>query len=483
MQSRLFFFALIALLLFLIHAPLLRVPFYWDELGQFVPASLDLFRTGAWIPYTTVPNVHPPGLMAYLAAFWSIAGFSVPATRIAMLLLASAGGLAVFLLAIELSRNAAGMPAFTAVALLTISPLFVAQSMLAQLDMPAMVFTCLALLVFLQNKIAVSAAACCVLVMMKETGIVAPMVLGAYLFFEGRRREALWFALPLIPLTVWLLVIRQATGHWFGSAQFAEYNLLYPLNPVRLVLAMFRRLYYLFIGTFHWAGTAAVIYCWRRAPVFRERSWRIAALFVAAHVALVTMLGGAVLERYLLPALPLIYIAFAIAFAECSPKLRVVCPAALAAALLVANFVNPPYPFPFENNLAFTSFVALQEQAAEFLQANYPHVKIATTFPLAGALRRPDFGYVSQQMDVRELKNFGAANIAALRNEDLKLLVLYPTAWDPWHVLQNRHWAAFLQRFYDYEPQVSSADVGTILQMHPIARWTRNGQWIEIFSR
>lgn len=483
MQSRLFLFALIALLLLLIHAPLLRLPFYWDELGQFVPASLDLFHTGAWVPYTTVPNVHPPGLMSYLAAFWSITGYSVPATRIAMLLLAAAGGLAAFLLAIELSRNAAGMPAFTALALLTISPLFVAQSMLAQLDMPAMVFTCFALLLFLQNRMAAAAAACCVLVVMKETGMVVPMILGAWLFFEGRRREALWFALPVVPIVAWLLVLKRATGYWLGSSEFAEYNVLYPLHPVRMALALIRRLYYLFVGGFHWAGTAALIYCWRRVPVFRERSWRIAALFVAAHVALVTILGGAVLERYLLPALPLVYTAFAISFAACGPRLRIAGPAVMAAALAIANFVNPPYPFPFENNLAFASFVSLQEQAARFLQANYPTGKVATTFPFAGALRRPEFGYVSQRMQVRELKDFGEANVSALRNEDVTLFVLYPTAWDPWHLLENRYWAAFLRRYYGYQPQISSTNAATMLQMRSVVRWTKNGQWIEIFSR
>ncbi len=45
--------------------------------GQFVPASLDLFRAGAWIPVSTVPNVHPPGVMAYLALFWKIFGYSI----------------------------------------------------------------------------------------------------------------------------------------------------------------------------------------------------------------------------------------------------------------------------------------------------------------------------------------------------------------------------------------------------------------------
>src|SRR6476646_9443498 len=81
----------LALFVFSSHLPFLKLPFYWDELGQFVPAALDIFQRGAWIPLSTVPNVHPPGVMAYLAAVWSIAGYSIAATRVAMLALAAAG--------------------------------------------------------------------------------------------------------------------------------------------------------------------------------------------------------------------------------------------------------------------------------------------------------------------------------------------------------------------------------------------------------
>ena len=76
-------YALLAFLLLLAHAPLLQLPFFWDEAGQYIPAALDLFQTGALIPHSTVPNVHPPAVMAWLALVWKIVGFSIPATRIA----------------------------------------------------------------------------------------------------------------------------------------------------------------------------------------------------------------------------------------------------------------------------------------------------------------------------------------------------------------------------------------------------------------
>src|SRR5579864_6033079 len=101
-RTSLLIYAGVALFVLASHAAFLKLPFYWDELGQFVPASLDILRSGAWIPRSTVPNVHPPGVMAYLAGVWSLAGYSIVATRVAMLALAAAGAGITFRLALRL---------------------------------------------------------------------------------------------------------------------------------------------------------------------------------------------------------------------------------------------------------------------------------------------------------------------------------------------------------------------------------------------
>src|SRR6266852_991161 len=122
-DTYLFFFALFAMVVYLTHIPFLTLPYFWDELGYFVPAALDLFQKGLWIPHSSLANVHPPGVMAYLAALWSITGYSVLSTRLAMLLIASSAMLVVFLLAIELCRDVRGAPAFAAIMMLCVSPL------------------------------------------------------------------------------------------------------------------------------------------------------------------------------------------------------------------------------------------------------------------------------------------------------------------------------------------------------------------------
>jgi hypothetical protein len=185
----------------------------------------------------------------------------------------------------------------------------------------------------------------------------------------------------------------------------------------------------------------------------------------------------------LLPALPIVYIGFAAALWQASVRWRVAGAGAILAALLTANFVNPPYPFPLENNLAFTDFIGLHTEAARYLEVRFPDAKIAAMFPLASELRRPDFGYVQRPLHVREIYNFSAANVAPLAREDVAVLVLYSETWDPLGLMRNLPWIAFLRRYYEYEPPVNASQVRVLLGAQLVARWTRHGQWIEIYKR
>jgi Gpi18-like mannosyltransferase len=186
-------FLLFAGLVFLTRAPWLTLPCYWDECGYYLPAAFDLLR--GWLITHSVPaNIHPPGLSLWLAAVWRVTGFSYGVTRCAMLVLASGACAFAMLLAIDLLKYTRGMPAFLAAGLVCFSPLFFAQSLLAQPDMPAMLFTSAALWLFLRNRSELCAAACAALVLMKETGMVAPAVFAAWLLFERRPKRPLGFS-------------------------------------------------------------------------------------------------------------------------------------------------------------------------------------------------------------------------------------------------------------------------------------------------
>ncbi len=480
-RSYLMAYAAIVTFTVLSHGPLLRLPFHWDEMGQFIPAALDIYRQGAWIPHSTNPNVHPPGVMAYLATIWHIVGFSVVATRVAMLLVAAFGVLTTFLLAIELSRGCQGTPAFGAAVFTLISPLFFAQAMLAQLDMPAMCFSALALLLFLQERHRDSALACVALVLAKETGIVVPALFGAWLVVERRPKLAAWFALPLLPLLGWLAILKHGTGHWFGNQEFTDYNLIYLIQPVRLATAFVRRLYYVFVADGHFVGTAAFVWAVRRVPQFRSRAWRVSASFVAVHVAVFSVLGGAILERYMLPVLPVLYSAFAISMTALLPRLRRPATALVLAALLAANWINPPYPFPLEDNLLFTSFVELGSKAAGSIELR--RGTIATTFPFSAALRHPEYGYVSKERDVVELAGFHEQDIAPLQDKRPDMIVVYDTVWDPLGILRSGPARWLQETYFGYKPQLSARAVADRLSMRVVHEWHQRGLTISLLAR
>jgi hypothetical protein len=479
------FFLLFAIPLFVLHLPLLGLPYFWDEEGQFIPTALDLLRQGAWVAHSTLPNVHPPGVEAFLVLWYKLFGYSIPVTRIAMLSLAACGLLLTFLLAIELDTDAEG--AFWPPLLLLVSPLFFMQSFMAQLDMPAMVFTLCSLLLFLKKRFAASAAVCVLLVLAKETGIVTPLVFFVLLVWRREFRRAAWFIAPALALGIWLLILHRATGHWLGNPDFAHYNVGYSLHPVRLFMSFTRRIYYLFFAEFRFIGTLAILWATNAPPRSRFRTsnykGRVAVLVAAANFIIVSVLGGAELERYLLPALPIFYIAVAIAVTALPKGLSALTISALLAGLAANLFWNPPYPFPYENNLAMVDFVRLQQTAGDYASRNLQNSVIATAWPYTTGLRNPDFGYVRQPLRTIETNDFNPSFIARLPKEKFDVLITYTRTWAPENgVIGIPAVRQFLARFYEWRPPITTEQCIT-LGLHPRISWSRRGQTLTIYVR
>ena len=479
--SHLIFFFLFAATLLAMHGPLLTLPFHWDELGQFVPAALDLYRDGAWVPHSTTPNVHPPGIMLLLAGVWKVFGFSILSSRLTMLAIAAVGVYLSFLLAIRLSRKSPDAPAIAAVAFLIAAPLFYTQSMMVLLDMPAMTLTVLVLLLFLDERYAACALASTVLVLVKETAISTPMVFAAWLWFhEKRKRQAIYFLAPAAALGLWLAELHNATGHWLGNDEFARFNVNQSLGLSHILYAIGRRIYMLFLSDGHFLGAAALIAGWR---LLRGKEWAIAGLVAIAQTAVVTLFGGAVLDRYMLPVLPILYAAFAMAASAWPRNLRLGVQGAMVALFIVGWFWNPPVPFPWENNLAMVDFVRLQQSAAEYLEDHAASQRIATAWPFYDVLAKPEFGYVHRPLNVaKHLTGVRLADLKELNPKDVDVLVLYSAVWSvKGRVLDIRPIQWLLRAFLDPNINATPEEIRATLGFVPVLRWTRGGQWIEIY--
>src|SRR5580692_2188936 len=269
-------FALFFAVLMLMHSPLLRLPYFWDEAGYYVPAARDLFLTGSPIPQSTPSNAHPPLVMAWLALAWRVFGYSTLVTRTAMLALSAFSLLGLF----RLSRVASNLPvAWATTALVALYPVYFTQSSLAQVDLPAAGFTFWALAAYIADRAGDDTAAekkarpwkaaiwFSLAALAKETAILAPLALfgwetlsylirwrlrpeSNYLWKEilppeGRFTRLLYLLLPVLPLAGWYAYHHAKTGFLLGNPDFFRYNVSDTLNPVRIPFALAMRLWQL----------------------------------------------------------------------------------------------------------------------------------------------------------------------------------------------------------------------------------------------
>src|SRR6202158_2536944 len=255
-------FALFFAGLMLLHAPLLRLPYFWDEAGYYVPAARDLFLTGTLIPLpqSTPSNAHPPLVMAWLALAWRAARSSPLVTRAAMLGLSAFSLLGWF----RLSRIAANLPvAWATTALLALYPVWFTQSSLAQVDLPAAGFTFWALAAYIEDRPWKQVLWFSLAALAKETAILAPLALFAWELLGdfirprsqespaksskalrwkeilpplGRQTRCLYLLLPALPLVAWYAYHYSKTGFLLGNPEFFRYNVAATLNPLRIPL-------------------------------------------------------------------------------------------------------------------------------------------------------------------------------------------------------------------------------------------------------
>lgn len=479
--SILILFGLFAFAIFSTHFKLLSLPFFWDEAGQFIPQAHDLFSRGDLIPTSTMPNSHPPGLPLSLAGVWTVFGYSIPLTRGLMLLMAAGFLTASFLLAVELLRGSKGAPAFLAAAMLLANPLVFTQSMMAQLDLPSALFSTVLLLAYVMRMEKLAVAAAVLSVLFKETSIGIPLALAFFAWRENRWQFALQLAIaPMVVVGNWVVFVAIQTGQLFGDGLYRQYNLFYPLHPVRLGYALFRRVSYLAVENFHIIPAGILVWQWRRIGF--DPLWRAPATAVTVHVLLVSVTGGAVLERYLLPVLPVLYPGFAAGFSTLKTGWRNVALGLTCAGMAAMLFVNPPWPFALENNLAMVDLVEIERNAAGFIESELGSMRITTAWPLTDALRKPYLGFVDQPIrNVRAVEDFSLERLKGLNWERGDVLILYSRAWDPQASLSRWPWVRDLMRRFFMKPdEAVLADMAAVPQLKPLVGFEQRGLWVEI---
>ncbi|HKW24158.1 MAG TPA: glycosyltransferase family 39 protein [Terriglobales bacterium] len=483
----------------LTHAPLLRLPYFWDEAGYFVPAARDLLLSGSLIPHSTLPNSHPPLVMAYLALCWKLAGFSPLITRLAMLLVTAFALLGTFRLAVQVANREVAIAATVCTALY---PVFFAQSSLAHLDVAAAALTLWGLDAYLRGQTWQTAAWLSLAAIAKETAILAPLALLLWemacpLLKQEKlrvfpRRSALALLLPLLPLGLWFAYCYWRTGHALGSAEFVRYNLLNTLNPLRVVIAGVQRLWQALGYMNLFLLTAAAALAMWFPPLQDEAKERLRidlgiqatfAAVIVAYIAALSVIGGAVLARYMLPVVPLVIIVCVSTVWRRISSWRAVI-AIVCLGFTLGLFVNPPWGFAPEDNLAYRDYIRLHQAADQLLSEKYGNARVLTAWPASDELTEPYLGYVQRRMRVLSIDDFSLPHMMAAADSraQFDVALLFSTKYEPpTHLLG--HWPAWERikaRFFGYHRDVPPEVAAHMLSGEIVFEQHLGGQWVAV---
>jgi hypothetical protein len=491
-------FPVIFAALYAAHFNLLRLPYYWDEAGYYIPAAWDFLRTGSLIPSTTLSNAHPPLPSIYLALWWKLSDFLPEVTREAVLIVASLGLLAVWKLALRIHGSVA--VAFWTVLLTATYPIWFAQSTLAHADIFAAACTLWGLVYSLPERDRNPRAAAAwftAAALSKETAIAIPLTLAMLYAWEGLRgggrirarrlREAGWLSLCVLPLAAWYAWHRARTGYFFGNPEFLRYNAEATLTPVRVLAAFGHRILHL---TAHMNMFVPVLLTGaslllkprtdaegnERAGIEASVRTRIFILLLV-NAVLFSFLGGALLCRYLLPMYPLVLVLAITTFYRRVPVWHAL--AALSLAAFIAGiFINPPYGFAPEDNLAYARVIRLHQAGVAQLAHRFSGATVLSAWPMTDDLSKPELGWVKEPWDVFAIDDFSAAQVARAADNPgrYSAALVFSTKYDPRPLISLGR--RYDERYFGLHHDLSPEEIAIRLNGQLVWKATDDGMWI-----
>ncbi len=487
----------------LAHFPLLRLPYLWDEAGYYIPAARDLLLTGSLVPHSAVSNAHPPLVMAWLALWWKTFAYTPLVTRTAVLVITTFALWGVFRLARTVANEQVAIASVVCTGLYSA---FFTQSSMAHLDMAAAGLTIWGLSSYLQSKRAATVTWFSLAALAKETAIIAPIALFAWAIlnkFWSRPRQK-WdglparyslnfdLLLPVVPLAGWFTYHYFHTGYLFGNQEYFRYNVTSTLHPLRILLAFGTRVWQLFGYLNMWLLTAAMVLAMFLRPqqdAGAERS-RISVpvqltfyVVLAAYSVAMSILGGALLARYLLPVYPL-WIIICVSTLWRRARYWVAIISIIVIGFVIALFINPPYGFAFEDNLAYRDYIRLHIDAETFLEARYPMARVLTAWPASDELSRPYLGYLSRPMRVVRIDDFSLEQLSAATDfrSDYDVALVFSTKYMPPHSLLARWpwWEALQRRYFGFHRDLPPQLAAQVLGGDIVYSVSADGQWVGV---
>jgi hypothetical protein len=309
-----------------------------------------------------------------------------------------------------------------------------------------------------------------------------------------RWKDAFSLLTPVVVLSLWYAYHYSRTGYVFGNPEFFRYNVQATMSGVRILLALAMRVWQSF-GYMHlWALTLLMMWAMTRAPLRDGDSERrridlaeqsVLGVLILAYVAAMAVVGGAVLARYMLMVVPLvILLAVSTLWRRIRQWLWLV--GAVCFSFVMALFLNPPYGFSPEDNLAYRDYVLMHQEAENFLVQRYPQARVLTAWPATDEISRTYLGYVTRPLRVVKIEDFTADEVvgAAQERSRFDVALVFSTKYEPPRPLLERWrgWERMKMRFFGFHRDLPPAIAAQLLGGRVVFTERNTGQWVAVIE-
>jgi hypothetical protein len=210
------------------------------------------------------------------------------------------------------------------------------------------------------------------------------------------------------------------------------------------------------------------------------------AVVVLAYVLALSVVGGALLARYLLPVIPL-WILLCVSTLRRRVYFWRAIVAVVALSFGLALVFPAPYRISPEDTLAYRDFVELHQAAAHELEQLRIPGPLLTAWPATDELSRPFLGYVSQPISNIAVEDFSRVELTqAINKQEWNAALVFSTKYDPpGGSLLDRigWWRRAHERWFGYHEDLTPEEAAQALHARILWREARGTQWAAILAR
>jgi len=292
----------------------------------------------------------------------------------------------------------------------------------------------------------------------------------------------------VLPLAAWFAWHRLRTGFTFGNPEYLRYNATANFTAAHIFTALYHRAIHLVWQRNMWLPIVLALACLflpRSTRILGHKTWNLVPVYllIAANWLAFSILGGALLTRYLLPVYPLILLLCVGVWIERTrwwPLLA----ALTAAAFISALWIDPPVQFAPEDNLTYRDMIVVHQLAIAYIDRHYPAATVLTAWPASIELFNPELGYSDRRVKVFPIDNFFFGSVRQAAQD--------PGSYDTALVFPTKYASPALQRYLLTHPNsargrdfaenhdLSPQEVAVVLGGHVEKVFERNGEWAAV---